>query len=253
MYPVLYRFGHFPVYTYSLMLTVAIVSGITVARKEAIRAGQNPETIVDMAFYVLIAAVMGSRLFYVLGNPTAYLKDPLEIVRFWHGGTVGYGGFVVGAAVVVAYVKIAGMPLWQTADIISPGLAVGQVIGKVGCFFAGCSYGRVCDMPWAVIFTDPDSLAPKGMPLHPTQLYFAFTDGVILGILWYSRKQKRFDGQIFWRYIFLYGLFHMVITPYRGDIQERILFDVFSTTQWVEFGFATIALLMLAKLGRALK
>lgn len=250
MHPILIKFGNFAIYTYGLMMAIAFIVGITLSRKEAERVGQDSEKILDLSFYILIGAVIGSRLFYVLTDPRTFLADPIEIFRIWNGGLVFYGGFIMAVVVAVVYVKKSGLSFWQTADIMSPGLAVGQAIGRIGCLFAGCCYGKVCDLPWAITFNHPDSLAPLGIPLHPTQLYSVFSDFSIFVALWLFRKKAWFPGQIFWLYVLLYGLTRPIVEIFRGDFRGSTVFDIFSISQAIGICLAVTAVVMLVLSGR---
>ena len=151
-------------------------------------------------------------------------------------------------AVAMIYMKKTGMPIWQTADIMSPGLALGQAIGRIGCFFAGCCYGKICDMPWAITFNHPDSLAPQGLPLHPTQLYSVLSDFSIFVVLWLFRKKVRFHGQLFWLYVLLYGITRPIIEIYRGEFRGQTYFHIFSISQVIGISLAVVAAVMLVRL-----
>jgi len=156
----------------------------------------------------------------------------------------------MAVAAAMVYVKRMGMSFWQTADIMAPGLAVGQAIGRIGCFFAGCCYGKVCDLPWASTFNNPASLAPQGLPRPPTQLYSVFSDFSIFVVLWLFRKKIRFHGQLFWLYVLLYGITRPIIEIYRGDFRGQTYFQIFSISQVIGISLAGVAAVMLARLGR---
>jgi len=250
MYPIIFRFGNFTVYLYGLMIATAFFVGISLARKEAVRMGQDPEKIVDLSFYILISAIIGSRIFYVMTDLDVFLADPVEIFRIWNGGLVFYGGFIMATIVAVIYMKITRMPLWQTADIMAPGLALGQSIGRIGCFFAGCCYGKICNLPWAVTFTNPNSLAPRGIPLHPTQIYSVISDFLIFAVLWFFRKKSRFHGQIFWLYVLLYGITRPIVEIYRGDFRGQTFFEIFSISQIIGAVMAVLAVIMMIILNK---
>ena len=250
MYPIIFRFGNFTVYSYGLMIATAFFVGISLARKEAVRMGQDPEKIVDLSFYILISAIIGSRIFYVMTDLDVFLADPVEIFRIWNGGLVFYGGFIMATIVAVIYMKINRMPLWQTADIMAPGLALGQSIGRIGCFFAGCCYGKICNLPWAVTFTNPNSLAPRGIPLHPTQIYSVISDFLRVAVLWFFRTKSRFLGQIFWLYVLLYGITRPIVEIYRGDFRGQTFFEIFSISQIIGAVMAVLAVIMMIILNK---
>jgi len=251
MYPVLLKIGRFPIYTYGSLIAIAFLVGLFIARYEARRLGEDPDKIMDICFYGLIAAIVGSRLFYVAINPKIFLSDPMEIFKIWNGGLVFYGGFICALFVLIFYVKKQKMPLWLTADILTPSLAIAHSIGRIGCFFAGCCYGKVCDLPWAVTFSRPESLAPIGIPLHPTQLYSAANNLFIFCILWLFRHHKKFDGQLFWMYVLLYGIGRSIIEIFRGDFREQSIFGFLSVSQAIGGAMSIIAVVMLVRLSKS--
>ena len=251
MYPVLFKIGKFTFLTYSFFLAIGLIWAILLARKEAKRTGQDPGKIMDLCFYLLIAAIVGSRLFYIAANPGIFFQDPLEIIRIQNGGLVFYGGFIAALITGLIYMKSKAMPLWKTADIIAPSIVVGQLSGMLGCFFAGCCYGKRCDFPWAVTFTHPDSLAPTGISLHPVQLYFSLNFLIIYGALFFVRRYKKFDGQLFWIYVLLFGITFSIIEIFRGDITSYSILGALSVSQTISTGLAMIAAVMIMLLKKS--
>jgi phosphatidylglycerol:prolipoprotein diacylglycerol transferase len=235
----------FSIHTYGLFIAIGFLAGMLLARREALRTGLNPDTITDLTFYLLIAAIVGSRLFYVFTAPEAFFKNPLEIFKIWKGGLVFFGGFIAALATALIFMKKYSLPIWQTCDLLAPSLALGHFFGRLGCFFAGCCYGKQCDLPWAVSFNHPESLAPIGVLLHPTQLYSSMSNLMIFGILWFWRSRKTFDGQIFWIYILLYGTLRSLIEQLRGDFRGAAVFDVLSVSQAIGLFLAITAFIML--------
>jgi phosphatidylglycerol:prolipoprotein diacylglycerol transferase len=188
---------------------------------------------------------VGSRVLYVIINWTTFSNDPIEIIRIWHGGLVFYGGFIGACLVALWYLRKHDLSLWNTADILAPSIALGQFIGRLGCFFAGCCYGKPCDLPWAVTFSDFDSLAPTGVPLHPTQLYASINGLVIFLFLLFLRRRKSFEGQLFWVYVLLYGVSRSFIEVFRGDERGVIIEGLVSTSQFIGIIMAGVAVVML--------
>ncbi len=245
MYPVLFKIGKFTILSYSFFIAIGLIWGILLARKEAKRAGEDPEKIMDLCFYLLIAAVVGSRVFYIAANPGIFFQDPWELIRIQNGGLVFYGGFIAALITGLIYMKSTKMPLWKTADIIAPSIAMGQSMGMLGCFFAGCCYGRRSDFFWGVTFTNPDSLAPSGISLHPVQLYFSLNYLIIYGILLFFRRHKKFDGQLFWVYVLLFGITFSIIETFRGDLESYSILGALSVSQTISTGLAMIASVMI--------
>jgi phosphatidylglycerol---prolipoprotein diacylglyceryl transferase len=245
MHPILFKLGPISVHTYGFFLAMGMLAGIYMARSEAIRYKLDPDRIMDLCFYIIIAAIVGSRLFYVLTNFKFYISSPMEIFKIWNGGLVFYGGFIGAAIVVIIYHKIYQLPLGKTSDIAAVAMPLGHFFGRIGCFFAGCCYGKVCQMPWAVTFRSPDSLAPLNIALHPTQLYESAANLMVFLIMLACRPYKRFDGQLFLMYIILYGINRSIIEMFRDDFRGAIIFGVFSISQSIAIASAIISVIAL--------
>ncbi|MBW1893770.1 MAG: prolipoprotein diacylglyceryl transferase [Deltaproteobacteria bacterium] len=251
MHPILLKIGSFTIYTYGFLIATGIMLSLFVARKEAKRVGIDPDKITDLCFYLVISGVIGSRVFYVATNPEMFADDFFEIFRLWNGGLVFYGAFIGAFITGIVYVKKTGLQLWKTADICAPAVAIGHVLGRLGCFSAGCCYGKVCDLPWAVTFTDPHTLArPIGVALHPTQLYASGSNLIIFLILTFIRRRMKFDGQLFWIYVVLYGITRSTIEFFRADFRGGIVFGMFSISQIIGWSMASLAVVMLIILSR---
>lgn len=248
MYPVLFHFGIFTIYTYGFFVALGVLSGIALARFEAVRVGVDPDNIMDLCFYIILSAIIGARLLYVATNLDFFTQYPLEIIKIWNGGLVFYGGFIAALVAAVVIVRVYRLPLAKTADIAGLAIPLGHFFGRFGCFSAGCCYGKACSLPWAVTFHNPASLARIGVPLHPTQLYSAASNFSIFLILFLMRKHKRFDGQIFWLYVLMYGVMRSIIEIYRGDFRGAYIFGVLSISQAIGLGMAALALVMLVVL-----
>ena len=245
MHPVLFHVGPFALHTYGVFVAMAFLAAMGLALREARKAGERTDKILDLCFYMLVAAIVGSRILYMVINWPTFQQDPMEILRIWHGGLVFYGGFIAAFLTALWFIRREGLPLWKTADIFAPPIALGQAIGRIGCFFAGCCYGRPCDLPWAVTFTNPESLAPKGMPIHPTQLYSVFNNLLIFLVLVGLRHVKRFDGQIFWTYVLLYGVTRSILECFRGDDRGVVVGGMISISQLIGVVMAAIAIAMM--------
>ena len=164
-----------------------------------------------------------------------------------------YGGLLVAVTVALLYIRKVGLPLWTTCDVFAPGIALGHVIGRFGCLFAGCCFGKPTNVPWAITFTSPFANAnvgtPLNVPLHPTQLYEAGAIFVILVFLLATEKLgRKFAGRTFWVYVLLYAIARYIIEYYRGD--ERGAVGPFSTSQFISLILAPLAVAMLVYLGR---
>lgn len=249
MHPVLFDFSGLTIHTYGFFIALAVLAGMVVARHEALRLGINADKVMDVFFYVVVAAIVGSRLFYVVTNLEFFKSAPLDVFKIWNGGLVFYGGFISALIVVVIYLKINPLPLGKMADITAIALPLGQTLGRIGCFFAGCCYGKACHQPWGIIFKNPDSLAPLYVQVHPTQLYSAASNFLIFLLIFSFRRHKKFDGQLFWIYVATYGITRSIIEIFRGDDRGVMILHTFSISQAIGLSFAIIAILMLIILG----
>jgi phosphatidylglycerol:prolipoprotein diacylglycerol transferase len=234
MHPELFKIGPLTIHTYGVLVAAGFLLGLGLAVKQARKEGIPSEKIVDLGFYVLLSALIGSRLLFVLINASHYMKNPLEIFKIWEGGLVFYGGVLLAVPTVLWYVKKNALGLWSTSDLFAPSIAIGHAIGRIGCFFAGCCYGKPAEgLPWAVIFTDPKSLALIGIPLHPTQLYESLGEFVNFFILIILRRHKSFNGQLFMTYILLYSVLRFIVEFYRGDVGRGFITSQISVSQGI--------------------
>ena len=248
MFPVLIRIGPVTIHTYGLMIAAAFLLGLLLAQRQAVREGLPGDKIADIGFYALFAGIVGSRIFYIGTDWDHFSAHPLDMIKIWEGGLVFYGGVVFAIPVAVWYARRKKLPLWQTADIWAPSIAVGHAIGRLGCFCAGCCYGVPTDLPWGVTFTNPETLAIKGVALHPTQLYESAAELLNFGVLVIVRRRKTFHGQLFWLYVLNYAIIRAVIELFRGDIERGFLLPGISVSQGISAVMFVVALVFLMKL-----
>ena len=254
MYPRLFELGPITVYTYGLLLAAAYLLGLQLARVRAAKRGLDGNRILDLGIYILISALVGAKLLLLVTDWSSFKADPRELLTLARSGGVFYGGLILAVVVALWYIRRAGLPLWTTCDMFAPGIALGHVVGRFGCLFAGCCYGKPTTKPWGITFTDPFAASnvgtPLGVPLHPTQLYEAGAEFVILLLLlWSERKGRPFAGRTFWLYMLLYAISRFIIEFYRGD--DRGTVGIFSTSQFISVLLAPLAIGMLVWLSRA--
>jgi len=250
MYPVLLEFGFFKIFSYGLLVAIGFLAAIILASSRAKNEGMESQKILDLCFYVMVSALVGARLLYIVVEYKYFLNAPLEIFKFWKGGLVFYGGLILGVIVSLLYLKRHQMPVWKTADLLAPSIALGQGIGRWGCFFAGCCYGVKTDAPWAISFANPHSLAPLGIPLHPTQIYLSLSALFIFFVLMWLSKRKTFDGQILWSYGILYSVGRFAIEYLRGDDRGFAVEQFLSTSQFLGIFVFALSSVMLFSLRR---
>lgn len=255
MHPILFSVGDWPVYSYGVLLAAAYLIGLQLGVVRARRAGVDPARIMDLGIYLIIAALVGAKLMLIAVDWEYFRAQPRELLSLVRAGGVFYGGLIAAVAVGLWLVRRYKLPPWSTADLMAPGIALGHVVGRLGCLMAGCCYGRPTDVAWAITFTDPLAATnvgtPLGIPLHPTQLYDAGAELVILGLLLVTeRKGRPFAGRTFWMYMLLYGVSRFVIEFYRGDANRGTVLAGLSTSQFVSLLLVPASLLMLAYLRR---
>ncbi len=249
----IWTIGPIPIRMYGLMIGIGFLLGIYLASYRAKKEGLKPELILDMGVYLLLAAILGSRVLYVLTAWHEFSQNPLDVFAIWKGGLVFYGGVLAAVPVGIWYVKKHGLPIWQTADIIAPYAALAHAFGRLGCFFAGCCYGIPCSGPVCITFNDPHSLAPQGVPLYPTQLMESGGEFLIFALLLLLRGHKKFEGQLFWLYISFYAVLRFTLEFFRGDIVRGVYFGMISTSQIIAIGMLVSSGIILWKLGKTAK
>jgi phosphatidylglycerol:prolipoprotein diacylglycerol transferase len=243
--------GPIPIRMYGLMIGIGFLLGIYLASRQAKKEGIDPERIMDLGVYLLLAAIVGSRLLHVLTTLPDYANNPWEAFAIWKGGLVFYGGVIAAIPVGIWYVRKHNLPVWKTADIIAPYAALGHAFGRLGCFFAGCCYGAACSSPIGITFSDPHSLAPLGVALYPTQLMESGGEFLIFSVLIILRRHKIFDGQLFWSYMLFYAVLRFIIEFFRGDEIRGLYFGgIVSTSQIIALFLFVFALVMLRILGK---
>jgi phosphatidylglycerol---prolipoprotein diacylglyceryl transferase len=217
--------------------------------------GLDQTRVLDLGIYIIISALVGAKLLLFITDFSTYTSNPRELLSLARSGGVFYGGLIVAVGVAVWYIRRIGLPLWTTCDVFAPGIALGHVVGRLGCLFAGCCFGKATDVPWAITFTDPFANAnvgtPLNVPLHPTQLYEAGAEGLILLLLLATESRgRRFPGRTFWLYMLLYGISRYIIEFFRGDVGRGTVFTVFSTSQFISVILVPLSIAMLVYLSR---
>lgn len=240
-----------PIYAYGFMLMVAFLAAVAVARRRARREGIDPNKITDLAIYVLCAAIVGARLFFIVQFFESYKNDLFSIFKIYEGGLVYYGGLFAGFITLSVLIKKYRLPFLKLFDVIAPSVALGLGFGRIGCFLNGCCFGKIAEhIPWAVQF--PRTLDKTGMvdgspvflhhyelglthlsdtytlPVHPTQLYSSFLNIALFFVLSVYFKYRKRDGEV----LFLFGIIYPVI---------RFWMESLRADNPLLFGYLTIA------------
>jgi phosphatidylglycerol:prolipoprotein diacylglycerol transferase len=246
--PQIFGIGPLTIYTYGVLLAAAYLLGLQLAIVRARKGGLDSGRMLDLGVYLVIAALVGAKLLRFFVNFNYFRSNPGEILVLARSGGVFYGGLIGATLVAFWYIRRHRLPLWTTCDMFAPGIALGHVVGRVGCLMAGCCYGRPADVPWAITFTDPFANAnvgtPLNVPLHPTQVYEAGAELIILIFLLVTeRKGRTYPGRTFWGYMLLYAVSRFIIEFYRAD--ERGFLMGLSTSQFISVLLGPLSLFML--------
>jgi len=219
MHPILIEFFGFSIHSYGALLAIGFMVGISIAAREAIRTGLDPDKILNLTFWILLSSILGSRLFHCIVFYPQYIEDPLRILKLWEGGLVFYGGFLAAVLVSAAYTRVHKLNFWEVGDLLMPSVILGLVFGRIGCLLAGCCYGKVCapEFGLAMTFQNPLGLGIKNEPLYPTQIISAVNALVIFLIVWLYRNKKRFHGEVLSICLILYGISRFLIEFLRND------------------------------------
>jgi phosphatidylglycerol:prolipoprotein diacylglycerol transferase len=284
MFPVLLEYGSFRMHSFGVLVALGFLAGMLWSYREARRVGIDTARVVDLSFFLLIFGVVGARLLYIAVNWESFraiyatvavsegalpglLALLRETIAFWNGGIVWYGGLLLAFAAGLVLIRRSALPLWQTADVLAPGVMLGLAVGRLGCLAAGDDYGRIVESAraavlaggespwWTVTFTHPDSLVPDsllGLPLYPTQVMMALNALGIFAVLVAMRPAKAFHGQLVWTMMALYGLGRFGIEYFRGDEARGFLFGgMLSTSQSIALASIVPAIGMLIYCARS--
>ena len=246
MFPQLFHIGSFAIPTYGILVATGVLLGLWISVRNSARQGIKPENAWDFGIAVVLAGILGSKILYILVDWKTYAEHPKEIFSLatLQAGGVFSGGLIGAFLVAWWFLRKYNMPALATCDAFAPGLALGHAIGRVGCFAAGCCYGKETTHWWGVTFTskiaEANAGTPLGTALEPTQLIESAAELIIFGVLTWMFARKKFDGQIFGAYLFLYGIARFLIEFLRGDPGRGGPYfgGVLSGTQLISIGLA---------------
>lgn len=244
MHPVLFQIGPITIYSYGVLVALGVLLGLWYARRQAPRAGLNSNEVWNLGIYMVLTALVVAKLWLVLIDWRYFAAHPREILTFGvmqSGGTF-FGGVLGAIALAAIYTWYANMPILPLLDTYAAALPLGHAIGRVGCFMAGCCYGKPTWLPWGLKFTNPiaEQLVgtPLGVALHPTQLYEASLELANFIFLIFLSRRQRFAGEIAGAYLILYGIERGLIEIVRGDPDRTLLLHgAVSLMQVVSVGF----------------
>lgn len=246
MHPILIRIGTFYIPTYGVLVALGFLAGLAITLRLARRIGLPPEKITNLAVYCAIAGIVGAKLFMFLFDLGDYIRNPSEIfsLETLQAAGVWHGGFIAAFLIAVLYVRRHHLPAFPTMDAFAPGIALGQAIGRLGCFAAGCCWGTECTLPWGVRFrSDEAAPVPLDNTLHPVQLYESVADLIIFGILYGQFTRNHRAGTVIGYYLVLYSTARFIIEFFR--VHEQALVGPFSITQWIALALLAVGAVIL--------
>ncbi len=224
MHPILLKIGGLTIYSWGFFVALAFFIGILYCMSQSEKHNIPKEMILDGAIYVLIFSIIGSRVFYVIGFWHEYRYNILKIFAVWEGGLVFYGGIIFAFIALYFWSRINKVNLLNLLDLISPSVAIGYSIGRIGCFLNGCCYGTACNLPFAVHFPGIEGF------VHPTQIYSSIAGLLIFVVLIFVREHKKFDGQVFVVGLILYSVYRFINEFFRHNVLH---WAFFSPSQWI--------------------
>ncbi len=230
MLPRLLDFGEWGLPTYGVMAAIGLVLGLTINVRLAEREGLDGDKSWNLGILAILSGIVGAKILFIAQDWPYYSANPGKIFSLatLQTGGIFYGGLVAAIGVSLWYMRRHRFPLLKTCDVFAPGVALGHAIGRLGCFAAGCCYGKPTDLPWGVTFTD--ELAHRftgttlGVPLHPTQIYEFLVELANFGVLMWLFRRRSFDGQVIGAYLFLYGFARYFMDFLRDDPGRGLLF-----------------------------
>jgi phosphatidylglycerol:prolipoprotein diacylglycerol transferase len=239
VFPRLFHIGSFNMPTYGLLVSLGVLLGLWISVRNSQKQGIDPDNAWNLGIIVVMCGIIGSKILYILVDWGEYSAHPGEIfsLNTLQAGGVFSGG-LIGAFVAAAwYIRRHHMPALATCDAFAPGLAIGHAIGRVGCFAAGCCFGKPTDHFWGVTFTSPIAHelvgTPIGEALQPTQLFESAIELANFFLLAWLLKRKKFDGEVIGTYFFLYGIARFFLEYLRGDPGRGDVFGIITGTQLV--------------------
>ena len=197
MHPIIAKIGPFTIYSYGMMVAIAFLFGIFIARLEAVRKNIKQDLVYDFSFYLIIGSIIGARVYYILFfDISGLLKNPITIFKMWQGGLSIHGGILAGVVTGLIFSRLKKISFWVLADLVSPSIILGQAIGRIGCYLNGCC---------------------PGINNQPTQIYELILDSIGFLLLWNLRKKIKIKGGLFLLYLMVYAVIRIIVSRFRAD------------------------------------
>lgn len=212
--PIIFSIGHFHLRWYSLIVILAVGTGLWLVTREAVRKGFSREAILDMAVWVIAGGMLGARLFHVIDHwDDIFSKDPIRIFAIWEGGLAIWGAVAGGLIPLVIFARRSGWNIPRLLDAFAPGVVLGQAIGRLACIITGDAVGKPTTGPFGLAYTSPEAMVPSlGVYYTPTPIYEILLNTAIFVVIWQLRRRTFPDGALFLIYLSLYSIGRFLIT-----------------------------------------
>lgn len=241
----LFSIGPVTIHGYGLMIGIGVLVCIALGVYRAKKTGvMKEEEVLDIAIYGLIVGFLGAKLLYVIVEFEQFIKNPISVLG--SEGFVAYGGIIFGVLAAILYCRTKKISFMECFDLLCPSISIAQGFGRIGCFLAGCCYGRETTSFLGVVFPE-GCMAPAGVKLLPTQLFSSAGDFVITAILLWYYKKRKYVGDVGVLYMLLYGVGRFLVEFLRADDRGGI--GALSTSQWISIVIITAAL-VIARMNR---
>ncbi|MGA3187837.1 MAG: prolipoprotein diacylglyceryl transferase [Bryobacteraceae bacterium] len=244
MFPKLFTIGSFYLPTYGVLVALGFLAGLSVTVKLAKKGGLDPEKVTNLAVYVALAGLIGAKLLMIVFDWPDIQIFSLATLQ---AAGVFQGGLILALVAAFFYIRHNKLPVLAVSDAFAPGVAIGHAIGRLGCFAAGCCWGKECHLPWAVTFKNPEAYGltgvPLGVPLHPAQLYESATEALLFAFLYWRYQKPHAPGQIIGLYLLISSIARFLIEFER--FHEQATAYGLSITQWIAIGLAIAGAILL--------
>ncbi|MGN0250552.1 MAG: prolipoprotein diacylglyceryl transferase [Oliverpabstia sp.] len=239
----LFSIGPFTVYGYGLMIAIGILAAYVTAEYRAKKHGLDPDKIFYLVIWAVVGGFAGAKVLYFLTRLKDIIENPRVLLDLADGFVV-YGGIIGGIFSAMVYCKIKELSFLKYFDLVIPSVALAQGFGRIGCFLAGCCYGRETDSALGIVFHN-SSYAPNGVKLLPTQLISSGLDFLLCAVLLLLDRKKKGDGQIAGAYLVLYSIGRFILEFYRGDLIRGNV-GVLTTSQFIAIFVALAGVILIA-------
>lgn len=253
MFPKLFSIGSFYLPTYGVLVALGFLAGLWITVRLARKSGLDAEKITNLAVYVALAGLLGAKLLMI-----AFDWPDIQIfsVSTLQAAGVFQGGLILALVTAFFYIRHNNLPVLAVSDAFAPGIALGHAIGRLGCFAAGCCWGKECHLPWAVTFRNPEAYAltgvPLDVPLHPAQLYESTTEALLFTFLYWRYHRPHAPGEIIGLYLLISSIARFLIEFDRFHEQALPFGLPLSITQWIAIGLAIAGAILLTPKARPL-